>query len=453
MNEKEIAQIEEQTQEEFVKLLENPDFDFKLHTFDKELIDSLFQYYDLVISYLFEGETKNLKLLSKCKYFLLSPKSWIKKRFLNDTNLKEYLTNFPKKFKEKHHTIRLAYSMILESFLKTKDFSINTDFASAELFENLISVCDFNTSYELLEKLITDDNQKISYYLIGIHFSDILSKYLIGDKILNFNVQKLFNLLVNNNWENYVADSLTKDALFIQFLNSTFERPNVYQNFDFILKIYKHSTRYPHISNWKTLNITIASRMKDFRSIVQKTQNWCMTANISLHIINEYLLYTKKCTQSDKNILFDLVEKFFSMPRCTILHLSTLSFLKTLDLLNCLDEETIRQSHLVTHIVENYKMRENQVVYAYWGPIRKMSEIVAAYVNKKDLSEWDLIVSAKNKEIQEILGEEEMVSQKQSWIQKYLDSIPFAKNLPPSVIYGICAVYLIVVIYFIYTFF
>ena len=446
----EINNAFEEKLKKLADTVNNIDYFSKLRSLDNDLVNFLFDNFDIIAFHLFEDfrvSTLEYKLI----FFLTIDDLAIRTRFKNETSLMEILLNYPFKFHNVLSHNRNSYINVLKSYIFCRDdkysrecpnaVSIDKQFCIPELFRNLISVCDFEVSYTLLLDLINTDNSKIILYLIKIGIPEMLAQQIIGNKVLNFESQKLLIALINNNCEYDVADSLNKNGIILSFIANSFENINAYKNFLFLLKLYKFSCKYHLQSNWKTIEMLISSRIDDFRNIILKSHNWNQTANTCVLLLIKMIKFSKSYSPKDRIILFDLIEKFFSMPRCTTLHLTTLKYLKSIEKNGYFCHEDARQSHLITHIIENYKMRESQVVYAYWGPIRKISEIIDPYIDEGDKNEWNLIVTSKNKEIKKIIGEESTSTSYQKYVS-IISDIAMKINANSKLIYIIAFVFL-----------
>lgn len=399
-----MTEITDISKNKLKEYLNQDDFYTKLRQNDKELVNFFLDNINLLIDFVFEDQTIDYRTINKCISFLVTRDTKVHNKLLQETKLTDFLANYPLKFKQIDHGLRIRYRDILEAFLLPEPNRFNKNVGNNQLFTNLISVCDYNSSFEMLQKIISEEDQKVIYHLLTIHFIDIVAKYVIGGKILNFNSQKIIIQLIDRGCENFVAESLTKDAFLLTFINSAIKTPKVWKNFRFIEKIYKYSINYTKNSNWKTIEITISSFLEDFRKIIMATDTWCDTANTCVSIIEDILNFHNKINEKDILLFKFLIDKFFSTPQCSILHLAVLKYFTLFHKLGKLDLKILNETHLITNIIDCYKKREQLPLCNYFGQLREMSILITPLVDKENNDNWNSIVVKKNKEIYKLIN-------------------------------------------------
>lgn len=400
-----MTEITDISQNKLEDYLSSTDFYIKLQQSDQELINCLFDNFQKIINYTFNDQKADSLISIKCLSFLLTRNIKIHNRLLQETNIIDFLTNYPLKFDAINHILRTRYAEVLEAFLLPEPYQFNKNVGNNQLFENLISVCDYNSSFETIKKVISEEDQKVIYHLLTIHFIDNVSRYITGIRIINFNSQQILIHLIDRGCENFVAESLTKNALFSSYVYLAFNNQTVSKNFYFIEKIYRYSVKYSKNSNWNTLEIIISSRIDDFRKIVMNTDKWCDTSNISVSIINHILLFHNRFSDKDYDMFHFLIDKFFSMPNCSILHLSVLKYFMIMQELGKLNLKILKDTFLIKRIIECYKKREqsDDPQFVYFGAIREMSNFITPYIDKENYDDWNTIVLKRNKEINNII--------------------------------------------------
>lgn len=400
-----MTEITDETRNKLKEYLNQDDFYTKLRQNDQELINFFLDNVHLLLELIFEDQTRDYRTVNKCISFLVTRDIKLHNKLLQETNLISFLIKYPLKFRLIDHGLRLQYRDVLEAFLLPEPHRFNKNVGCHQLLTNLISVCDYNSSFEILQKVISEEDQKVIYYLLTIHFIDTVSNYIIGDQILNFNAQKILIQLIERGCDNFVAECLTKGDLLSSFVDHAIETPKIYKNYQFIEKIYNHSTNYSKNSNWQAIEITISSCLDDFRKIIMDTDKWCGTSNICVSIIVDILNFHNKVNEKDYLLFQFLIDKFFNMPKCSILHLAVLKYFTLFHKLGKLDLKILNETHLITKIMDCYKKREQLPLCNYFGQLREMSILISPLIiNKENYDDWNSIVVKKNKEIYKLIN-------------------------------------------------
>lgn len=399
-----MTEITDAERNKLKDFLDQDNFYIKLRKNDPEITNFFFNNFDLLINFIFEDQTADYARVNKCISFLITPDLKIHNKILQETKLIDFLINYPQKFRQIDHSLRLRYRDLIEAFLLPEPYKFNKNVGNSKFFTNLISVCDYNTSFEMLQKVISDEDQKVIYHLLAIHFIDSISQFITGDQIINFNSQRILIQLIDRGCENFVAEVLTNNALISSFVNYTIEHPKAWKNFSFIENIYKYSINYSKSSDWKSIEVTISSCTDDFRKIIMKTDKWSDTPNICISILVEILSFHNMLNEKDIKLFHFLFEKFFSMPKCSILHLSVLKYFTLFHKLNGLNLKILNESHIITKIIDCYKNREQLFLCNYFGQLREMSVLISPLIDKNNIDEWNSIVVKKNKEIYKLIN-------------------------------------------------
>lgn len=393
-------------------IVNNPDFIQKFNHADNELTDYLLEHVFFIIKYLFYSKTSSkteLTNLNKCVNLLVINDPKIRKKLISETNFLDFLIDYPREFPKIDHEHRFRYIQILDIYLNEKRLSINKEIATMELFENLVSVCDYQTSFTFLKENFCSLRSNFSnddFFLEKVPIVDVICKYIIGHTKLNFNAQELITSFLNSS---LVSESLTKNALLYSFIEYSFSNKEYGHNFQFLHKIYQMSIKLNalHDTNSKTIELIISSRINDLREIVFTTKNWCESSVISILLISSILTHNPDLwIDNDYDLFYFLVGMLISNPKFSKLHLAILNFFETMKILNKLNSDILYKSHLIQIIIDKYQNRGNCVECAYWGVIRTMSGTITPYVKDADRSVWASLVINKNTEIEQLIQKE-----------------------------------------------
>ena len=144
------------------------------------------------------------------------------------------------------------------------------------------------------------------------------------------------------------------------------------------------------------------------------TNKWCAVSNISISIITEILLFRKRFSDKDYLMFKFLINHFFSMPNCSILHLSVLKYFKAMHQLGKLNLKILNEEHLISKIIDCYKKRDELPLCACFGALSEISNLISSYIDKENSSEWNSIVVKKNKDTYKILSKDELLLHSQA---------------------------------------
>lgn len=367
----------------FSETVTHPSFLSLFISDDKDVQNYIIQHFDQILQLAFRitrGKKASIiastQIIKNCKYPFLN-------RLYTETNLINFLTNYPfrcRVFKPASHHL---YFLLLHIFIYTQNDSIVPSFATRNYFESLLEISDLYPAYSFIIDAIRD--QRYATTLQNINFSQSVFNFL-GVEALHDSCMSILTIGMENPPFNYqIADVLQKTNALRKMIDICLKDidPDTIKFIKYTVQayvkkrsVYRMQRVFSYIQKYQDKFCDTVSGQKFFTRATEDLAIIALTIAEEEHIVSP----------SFERMLYRLSEDFFVFQNNSILHSLVVNIFKVLSDCGLLTQSVVKASGIGLRIVDAYLHKKNDVTISYWGHTRELSLII----NRFDVTQFGI---------------------------------------------------------------